>query len=180
MSLPCAAEILTVRIDEMIPLPLHHRVRLNGVFKTDKLHSKKYSNEELDSKSKDQLQAVLTDFKRYFEINFPVILDENLNGFEDDVSNAASYLFIRPLELRLFLSGYTGLDQTVASIIDRHSLLIDFSLRVLEKSYANFAEYQEALRSMGISEDSYLWWASSLHLSIRDYIFMGIYSSFAA
>ena len=180
MSLPCAAEVLTIKIDQMVPLPLHHRIRLDIVFKEENLHSSRYSNEELLSKSEEQLRAIFIDFKRYFEENFSAKdSDENINGFEEDLSNAASYLFIRPLELRMFLSGHQDLEKIIKSTIDRHSSLVDLSTKVLNRDYGNFADYLDGLNMTGIDEDSYLWWVSSLSRTIRDYIFVGIYCSFA-
>lgn len=178
MSLPCAAEILTVKIDEMVPLPLHHKIRLNAMSMCEEASSSNYSDEELTLKSEVQLRAILVDFGRYFKENFSIILDENISSLEEDVSNAASYLFIRPLEFRMFLSGYQDLDLTVRSIIDRHSSLVDLSIKILNRDYDDCAEYLNNLSAIGIDNDSYLWWVSSLNCTIRDYIFARIYCSF--
>lgn len=177
MTLPSAAEILAIGFDEMIPLPIHHRIRLSMIFREEFMHSDKYSDEGLLSRTSAQLYAVVTDFKQHFDTYFSIVSDSNLNVFEEEVSNAASYLFVQPIEFRMFLSGHRELDDIVSSIIDRHQALIDITVMILDRTYCT-TEVQAALAVIGVSDPGYLWWASSLVPSLRDYILTALNSCF--
>ena len=169
MTLSSAIEILTVRVDEMISLPIHHRIRLHSTFKGQPIYSDNYSDQELVTRTGQVLVEMLASFKEYFQIHFSLVTDINLNSYEADIRNAVGYLFILPIEFRMFLLEKRTTEQVVVSIIERHQSLINITIDILNQALS-ITEIEAALMLVGVSHDVYLYWTSALSPVFRDHV----------
>lgn len=168
---PSIAEILTFKVDEMVPLPLHYKLRLKRIFKDRFIYSSDYSDEQLILKSEMYLQAILIDFKKYFDENFSIISDVNADDFQRDINNVVSYLSIERRDFLFFILEYHDLDVTIQSIIDRHLFLVDFTIQRINREHHDCLECKETLSKEGIEYDNYKRWLSALTRTGCDYIF---------
>ncbi len=175
--LPTAAEVLIVSCETMISLPIHFELKQEIL--SDRLPTMIegfglciLSRSELLAQSRLQLQTILTDFKQHFKRNyfFSSLLDLNAVSLESDCKIATKYLFCELSDFKQFIGGYTSVNEFTEKILDRHLLLVDFTLKNLDK-LRRFSDYLSELDSMQITEEIYLTWIAALPRSIVTLVF---------